>query len=158
MKDRMEIVLLLILGGFTAAFLFESRQYGEMAAFLPRLVSVASLVLLALALAVQIFRKAKSGGREGEAPAAWAADAVPWPAALATQVGSIVLIFFVGFPVATLIYLLVAPFQMHYRRWKIMVPFAFLLTAVTVASFTHLFSVRFPGGLLWTALSLGGTR
>lgn len=154
----MEGVLLVILGGFCAVFVVESRQYGDMAAFLPRLVGVASLVLLALAVAVQVFGKAKPDARGGPSPRERPVDAIPWPAALAAQIGYIVLLFLAGFPLATVIYLLAAPFQMRYRRWKIVVPFAVLLTAITVFSFTRLFSVRFPEGLLWSALGLGGTE
>lgn len=145
----LEWFLLSILGGFAAAFFVRAEEFGRTAALFPRLVAVASLGFLALALGFQFFGKAKPAKKT---PVEKAPDAVPWPSALAVQLGYVGLIVLIGFDIATLAYLLLAPLQMRYRRWKVLTPYAVLLTAAVVLSFTYLFNVRLPEGLLLASL------
>jgi len=147
----LEGFLLLVLGGFAASFLVLSWELGQTAAMFPRLVAGVSLALLALAIVFQLMGRARARkkplGTVTRAP-----DAVPWPAALAAQIGYIALVVLVGFSLATVIYLAGSPLQMRYRRWGVLGAFAILLTATVVASFTYLFHVRLPEGILWSSL------
>jgi len=148
----LEGFLLLILGAFAASFLVLSWQLGQTAAMFPRLVAGVSLALLALALVLDFTGKTRARKKPPETKTARAADAIPWPVALAVQIGYIALVVLVGFSLATLIYLAGSPLQMRYRRWGVLGAFAILLTATVVASFTYLFHVRLPEGLLWSSL------
>jgi len=69
---------------------------------------------------------------------------------LALQAAYVFGIYFLGFTVATLSYLVVAPLQMRYRRWLIIAAEAALLTLVVAGSFTWFFHVRLPKGTLWS--------
>lgn len=144
--------MLLTLGAFAASFLVLSWDLGRTAALFPRLVASASLALLAFAIVSELMGNAKARNKSREAVSTAAADAIPWPLALTVQVGYLALVVLLGFSLATLIYLAGAPLQMRYRRWAVLVPFAILLTAAVVASFSYLFHVRLPEGLLWSSL------
>lgn len=73
-----------------------------------------------------------------------------WPTVLALQIGYISAIYLLGFTVATLLYLVVAPLQLRYRRWLIIAGAAVLLTLVIAGSFTWFFHIRLPKGILWS--------
>ena len=73
-----------------------------------------------------------------------------WHAVLALQAAYIFAIYFIGFTGATLIYLVVAPLQMAYRRWLITATTAALLTLAIAGSFTWFFHIRLPKGILWS--------
>jgi hypothetical protein len=148
----LEGLLLLILGGFAAVFLFQTRDMGETAAWFPRVVAQASLALLGAALAVQWVGRRRARPRVPEAPAPPPPDAIPWGAALAAQAAYVLLIILLGFPLATLAYLVAGPLQMQYRRWPVLIPYAAVLTAAVVGSFLYLFNVRLPVGLVWSAM------
>jgi len=150
--SNLEGFLLLILGAFAASFLVQSWELGQTAAMFPRLVAGASLALLALVTAFELMGKGSARKKPLEAVTTRAPDAILWPVALAVQIGYIALVVLVGFSLATLIYLMGSPLQMRYRRWGVLGAFAILLTATVVASFTYLFHVRLPEGLLWSSL------
>lgn len=150
--SALEGFLLFVLAGFAATFLIQSRQFGETAAMFPRLVAGVSLALLALATAFELRDKVRTGKKSLETMTTRAPGAIPWPVALAVQIAYIALVVLIGFSLATLIYLMGAPLQMRYRRWGVLGAFAILLTATVVASFTFLFHVRLPEGLLWSSL------
>lgn len=73
-----------------------------------------------------------------------------WPAVLALQAVYVGAIYFFGFTVATLLYLVGAPLQLRYRRWLIIATEAVLLTLVIAGAFTGFFHVRLPKGILWS--------
>ena len=150
--SNLEGFLLLILGAFAASFLVQSWGLGETAAMFPRLVAGASLLLLALAVVFELMGKGRARKKPLETVTTRAPDAVLWPVALTVQIAYIALVVLVGFSLATLIYLMGSPLQMRYRRWGVLGAFAILLTASVVVSFTYLFHVRLPEGLLWSSL------
>jgi hypothetical protein len=79
-----------------------------------------------------------------------APDAVYWPAVLGLQAAYIFAIYLLGFTFATLLYLLIAPMQMHYRRWGVIAVEATLLTVFISGSFIWFFHIRLPTGVLWS--------
>jgi hypothetical protein len=78
-----------------------------------------------------------------------AAGAAPWPAVLALQAGYLASIYFLGFTLATLVYLAIAPLQMYYRRWAVIGIHAIILTVIIAGSFIWFFHIRLPKGILW---------
>lgn len=73
---------------------------------------------------------------------------VSWYAALALQGGYIAFIYLIGFSAATLLFLLLCPWHLRYRRWPITIIHGVLLTLVIVGSFHLFFHVRLPKGFL----------
>ena len=61
----------------------------------------------------------------------------------------VAMIVLLGFPIATLMYLLACPRLMGYPRWKVLIPYAVLLTSAVFLAFAYVLHVRFPQGLLW---------
>ncbi len=134
-----ESLLLLILCGFAFTFLLETTKLQPTAALFPRLVAEASLFIFAIALAF------KAGHAAGNTPQ----KGPSFGGALALQAGYLAVVFVLGFPIATFLYLLACPRLMGYRRWKILIPYGVLLTSAVVLVFAYALHVRFPGGLLW---------
>ena len=135
----LESFLLLISCGFALAFLFETTKLQPTAALFPRLVAEASLFVFVIALAFKADHVTGNTPQKGTS----------FGGALALQAGYLASVVVLGFPVATLIYLLVCPRLMGYRRWKILVPYGVLLTSAVFLVFAYALHVRFPGGLLW---------
>lgn len=143
----MEALLLVVLAGFSAVFLFISKDYGATAALFPRVVASASLVFIAL----DILWKYVVVGKGGAKPHTTAPDPTNnsgWASPLALQAGYIGLIYVAGFSTATLIYLIVCPWQLRYRNWLVTILHAVLLTIAIVYTFHSVFHVRIPKGLL----------
>src|SRR5207245_5316585 len=118
----LETGLLLILGGFALAFLFETTRLDPTAALFPRLVAEASLFLFAIALGFRFL----GSGITAVQGAGFIAEkkpqnAISFSAALALQAGYITMVILLGFPIATLVYLLGCPRLMGYQRWRILV-------------------------------------
>jgi len=131
----LESLLLLILCAFALAFLLETTKLGQTAALFPRLVAGATLFIFVIGLA---FRRADS-----------TLEKRPQTAAVALQAGYVAMIVLLGFPIATLMYLLACPRLMGYPRWKVLIPYAVLLTSAVFLAFAYVLHVRFPQGLLW---------
>jgi tripartite tricarboxylate transporter TctB family protein len=148
--EGLEAFLLLILGGFAFAFLVRAEEFGATAALFPQIIAGLSLALLGAILAARFFQKGGKAVRrvaENEAPPP--TDAVFWPAALGIQVVYVGLVMILGFPVATLLYLLISPVHMGYRQRSVLVSYAVLMTITVSAAFVYLFNVRLPDVLLW---------
>ncbi len=131
----LENLLLVVLGGFTAVFLFLSKDYSSTAALFPRIIAIASLVFLAGIWGRRAISEVQETGLR--------------PQILAVQAAYIVFIYLIGFVAATVAFLLVAPIQMHYKRWGVVAAHAVVLTLVLSVSFMWLFSVQLPSGALW---------
>lgn len=150
-----DIVLMAVLGIFAGAFLIETRSYNPTAALFPRLVSIVSLVFIVWTIAqrcLALRRKAKSSpdtkaeaGRKGEGALAWY-----W--SLATMVGYFVLIYLLGFTLVTLIYLLVVPLLLGYRRYKTVLITGVLSTAAFITVFSYVLHARIPEGIVGSFL------
>ena len=150
--SALESVLLLILSVFAVGFFLEAGKLGETAGLFPGLVAEASLLLFAIAIGLRFFGKSPAGQnsdvyRSGRSP-----DTIVWSVGLSLQVGYLLLIVLLGFPLATLMYLFGFPRLMNYRRWGVLVSYATLLTTGIIVSFIYLFNIRLPEGLLWNSL------
>jgi hypothetical protein len=141
----LEAILLVVLAGFAVLFLFLSKDYGVTAALFPRVVASASLVFIALDILWKYFAAAK-GGAATKAPDA--ADNRGWAPPLALQAGYIGLIYVAGFSTATLLYLIICPWQLRYHHWVVTILHAVLLTFAIVYTFHTVFHVRLPNGFL----------
>jgi len=126
-------------------------DYNPTAALFPRWVAIASVLLGLASVATQLHgeQKPRAQGYDEDFPQP-GPGAIPWPAVLALQAGYIFAIYLLGFTEATLLYLIVGPIQMHYRRWGIIAVQALFLTIIISGSFIWFFNIRLPKGVLWT--------
>jgi hypothetical protein len=150
----LEAFLLFILCGFALAFLLETMKLNQTAALFPRLVAEVSLFLFIIALGSRLLTSSATTVQKAHAISEKKPqNAMSFSAALALQAGYITAVFVLGFPIATLMYLLVCPQLMGYERWKILLPYGVLLTSAVFLAFAYMLHVRFPGGLLWASLA-----
>ena len=64
------------------------------------------------------------------------------------MVGYFVLTYVLGFTLVTLIYLLVLPLLLSYRRYKIVLITGVLSTAAFITVFSHVLHARIPEGIV----------
>lgn len=146
-----DIVLMAVLGIFAGAFLLETRSYNPTAALFPRLVSIISLVFIVWTITqrcLTLRRKAKSSPDTKVGAGIKGEGALAWYWSLATMVGYFVLIYVLGFTLATLIYLLVLPVLLGYRRYQIVLITGVLSTAAFVSVFSYVLHARIPEGIV----------
>lgn len=148
--EPLEILLLIVLGGFAALFLILTWQYNPTAALFPRWVAFASVLFLAGAVGRQLFGKAKPRSQHDDEDFVQPSpDAMPWTSVLGLQAGYIFAIYVVGFTFATLLYLIAGPIHMRYRKWAVIGAQAVFLTIIIAGSFIWFFHIRLPKGVLW---------
>ncbi len=125
-------------------------DYNPTAALFPRWVALASMAFLAGSLGRRFFgaQKPRAEEYDEEFPQP-GPGALPWPAVLLLQTAYILAIYVVGFTVATLLYLIAGPIQMHYRRWAVITGQAIFLTGIVAGSIILFFHIRLPSGMLW---------
>jgi hypothetical protein len=139
---KLEVLLFAILGGFAVTFLFLSREYNSTAALFPKLIAIASLVFLAAGIATRKFSNSRSEASLLDFK----------PSMLALQGGYVLIIYLLGFFVATLLYLIVAPIQLRYPHRGIAVAISVVLTLLLAGSFMWLFDIQLPPGAIWEML------
>jgi Ca2+/Na+ antiporter len=146
----LELVILLILGAFALAFLIDTRTYNRIAALFPRLVSVVTLLLILAYLVVRFSMSLKEEQplqKEAEAPAR-GEGSISGHVSLAIMVGYFVSIFIIGLTWASLLYLLLVPVWMGYRRYRIIAITSVLWIVAFVCIFHYLLHTRIPQGFL----------
>ena len=147
--EALEAVLLILFGGFAAVFLILSRDYNYTAALFPRYIAIVSLLSLA-ALIVQLFRHSvRSSGASDEEVIEPSAGAISRPVVFALQGAYILFIYVLGFFAATFLFLLIAPIQLRYKRWRVVVVQSLVVTLAVAGSFLWLFNIQLPAGVIW---------
>ena len=150
-----DIVLMVVLGVFAGAFLIETRTYNPTAALFPRLVSIISLIFIIWTIArrcLSLVRKAKTSPEVQAEVEPTGEGVLAWYWSLATMVGYFVLIYLLGFTLVTLIYLLVLPLLLGYRKYKIILITGVLWTVTFITVFTYVLHARIPEGIVGSFL------
>jgi hypothetical protein len=141
---------------FSAAFLFQTYDYGRRAALFPRLISVAILLLTAIFLVSRLRRGSKRtpaiadaekrvGGETARRETRRAG--MNWLLAFGAASGFSALIYLIGFGPSTFVYVASHLYLAGYRRHA--VGFLFALAMATVVVLTgHLFGIQLPRGVL----------
>ena len=143
----LETLLLAVLGGFTAVCLYLTREFNETAALFPRVIAIASLVFCGVLMIRGIWGRRKNSSNFR--PAANVEEFFLRPQILAVQAAYIICIYLLGFFIATLSFLLIAPAQNGYKRWGIVSIHAVLVTLALTGSFIWLLNVQLPAGAVW---------
>jgi hypothetical protein len=146
-----DVILMAALGLFAGAFLIETRTYNPTAALFPRLVSIISLIFIAWTIGqryLTLRREAQSSPEPEAETGAKGEGVFAWYWSLATMVGYFVLIYLLGFTLVTLVYLLVLPLLLGYRKYKIVLMTGVLWTVAFITVFTYVLHARIPGGIV----------
>lgn len=147
----LDLILMAILGAFAAAFLIDSRSYNPTAALFPRLISTIVLLLILWTAAHrlwELFGKPQEAQQPVEEVAPKQKGVMTWYVSLVTIVIYFLLIYVIGFTWTALVYLVVLPILLGYRKYKIIFAIAAMWTVSFVLVFTYVVHTRIPGGLL----------
>ncbi len=150
-----DIVLMVVLGVFAGAFLIETRTYNPTAALFPRLVSIISLIFIVWTIVQRVFSLAKRADQSPEARSETGpqgARVFTWYWSLAAMVGYYVLIYLLGFTLVTLVYLIVLPLLLGYRRYLIILITGVLWTVAFLSVFNYILHARIPEGIVGSFL------
>jgi hypothetical protein len=144
--------LLAFLGVMSVVFFVDTWHFRPAAAMFPRLIAgiVAALCIYQLGENIWTWWAGKSPAGKKAKEQQEVAIAWYWIAlAIALY---LVLILVIGFNPATLVFLLVFPRLVGYRRWSVTVPVAIVLTVAVAFSFGSMLHVQLPVGLLGSAM------
>ncbi len=146
-----DLFLLSVVGLFALAFLIDSRNYNPTAALLPRLVAVITL-LLVIASIIQHYWRLFHQYRQVSQSAVEDADrktgGLIWYYNLASFLVYFLLIFIIGLIGASLLYLLLAPLILGYKKFKIIAVIAGFWIVFFVYVFTEVLYTRLPAGVI----------
>lgn len=114
-------------------------------AFYPRMISIA-IILLGLVITFNAVKAIKAAPVQPEQPAAKAQISY-------SSVGLIVAYLFVyyfafqfiGYTIPTFLMIIATSVTLGYKKWKILLPTAVLVSIGLYVAFTQVFNVRFPG-------------
>jgi uncharacterized membrane protein (DUF485 family) len=157
----LDLILMAILGAFAAAFLIDSRSYNPTAALFPRLISTIVLLLIlwtAVHRLWELFGKPQEVSPSVEEVAPKQKGVMTWYVSLITIVIYFLLIYVIGFTWAALVYLVILPILLGYRKYKIVFAIAVMWTVFFVLVFTYVVHTRIPGGLLGDFLQRFASR
>jgi len=146
----LELVILVILGAFAFAFLIDTRSYNRIAALFPRLVSMATLLLILAYLVVRFWMSLKEEQpleKEAEASVK-GKGSISGHVSLAIMIGYFLAIFVLGLTWASLVYLLLVPVWMGYRRYRIIATTSILWVIAFVCIFHYVLHTRIPQGFM----------
>jgi hypothetical protein len=146
----LELVILVILGAFALAFLIDTRSYNRIAALFPRLVSAVTLLLILAYLVVRFSTSLKEKQpSEAEAETTVKGEgSLSGHVTLAIMLGYFLSIFIIGLTWASLVYLLVVPVWMGYRRYRVVAITSILWVIAFVCIFHYMLHTRIPQGFL----------
>ena len=146
----LELVILVILGAFAFAFLIDTRSYNRIAALFPRLVSVVTLLLILAYLVVRFWMSLKEEQpSETEAETTVKGEgSISGHVSFAILIGYFLSILILGLTWASLVYLLLVPVWMGYRRYRIVAITSILWVIAFVCVFHYVLHNRIPQGFL----------
>lgn len=151
MKDKnppaaADVVILVAIMLISAYMFAVSGSFAEETRLFPRIVSTAVFVCCAAKLALTA-RTLLSNRAEGAAAAKRLFNRSQL-VLLAAAVLYVVLLNPIGFLPCTIAVLLVLPWLLGYRRWKVLIPFAVIISIAFYVIFRFGFYIRLPEGVL----------
>ena len=132
---------------FLAVIFILSLQLGQNAGEVPRLIAGAGIVLCVIQLFTQV-KKLRARVYETVESEGTMKQSLPWYWNLLLIIIFIICLMVLGFIVSTFLYLLLVPYLMDYKKWKVNLIFSIVTTVVLYYSFGTFFNVRLPAGLL----------
>jgi len=145
------VVDTLLLGGifvFLVTIFVLSLYLGKTAGAVPKLIAGTGIILCVIQFYTQ-GKKLRAGVYEAVEFEGTLVQTLPWYWNLLLMVAFIICLMVLGFVVSVFLYLLLVPYLMDYKKWKVIIIFAAVTTAVLYYSFGRLFHVRLPAGLLF---------
>ena len=146
-KVVVDTLIVAVIFVFLAVIFILSLQLGQNAGEVPRLIAGAGIVLCAIQLFTQM-KKLRARVYETVESEGTMKQSLPWYWNLLLIIVFIICLMVLGFIVSTFLYLLLVPYLMDYKKWKVNLIFSIVTTVVLYYSFGTFFNVRLPVGLL----------
>ena len=146
-KVYMDTIILAVISVLLAMEFIMSFSINPNAAQVPKMITGAGLVLCVIEAISQV-KKIVTGKYETLKSEGAGHQTLSWYMNLVLIAGYIAALSTIGFIPSSLVYLVLMPALMGYRKWKVVIPFAVITTVVLYLSFTYAFRVELPLGIL----------
>ena len=146
---------------FSALFLLgdQGDEAHAAAALLPNIVSLACILLSLSVIIMKVqghrARKARApmaasgAGTAPDLPAEHATPLLAWWWSFIAMMVYFLSILLIGFVWATFLYILVLPYFMQYKKWKVAVMTSVVVTGGMYLAFSVVLNIRLPTGILF---------
>jgi hypothetical protein len=157
---RFETVAVGAIGLFSALFFIQTYNYGRRAALFPRIISLLVLFLILVFIISRIHRVLKKKRASSKEEPVWAEgvakvkkpQGVNWPLTFGGGIGFCILMYFIGFGLSTVCYMVTHTYLAGYRKHKIIFLYALAL-GVTMVLIGYAFMIPLPKGVLVEMIS-----
>ena len=148
-KNKVVVDTLLLVGIFVflVVIFVLSLQLGKTAGEVPKLITGIGIILCLIQFFTQV-KKLRARVYEMVESEGTMKQSLPWYWNLLLIIVFILCLMVLGFIVSTFLYLLLVPYLMDYKKWKVNIIFSIVTTGVLYYSFGTFFNVRLPAGLL----------
>ncbi len=158
--SRYETVAVGAICAFSALFLVQTYDYGRRAALFPRAISILVLFLILCFIFSRIrrmFKEKRSPSKEVPHRAEGAGEAgqrqgVKWILSFGGAIGFCILMYLIGFGLATVCYVAAHTYWAGYRRHKVTFMYALAL-GIMMVLIGYLFMIPLPQGILVEMIS-----
>jgi hypothetical protein len=152
-KNKVVVDTLLLAGIFVFLIVIFvlSLQLGKTAGEVPKLITGVGIILCVIQFFTQV-KKLRAGVYETVESEGITQQTLAWYWNLLLIAVFIICLMLLGFIISTFLYLLLVPYLMDYKRWKVNIVFSAVTTSVLYYSFDKFFHVRLPPGLLLSKL------
>ena len=145
-RTTKDIILLVVITVFLASILYQCAALTKTAALVPRLISIAGLVLCGIQLVTE-FKKRKREKSNGETEARRRVQ-LRWYFLLGLIILYMICLYLIGFVPSALLFLFVTPYIMKQKKITLNAIVAVVATTVLYFTFIKVFDVRLPAGIL----------
>jgi len=128
-----------------------SLQLSKTAGEVPKLITGVGIILCVIQFFTQV-KKLRAGVYETVESEGITQQTLAWYWNLLLIAVFIICLMLLGFIISTFLYLLLVPYLMDYKRWKVNIVFSAVTTSLLYYSFDKFFNVRLPPGLLLSKL------
>ncbi len=140
--------LILFLGALSTYFFAQTFHYRSGAALFPRIVSTVVAILCFYHLTENIWKSLKNPpGGKGTGPEP--SLGLAWYGSLTLLLLYLLLIYVLGFILATGLFMVTFPAIAGYRRWRVILPTALVTTLLIDVSFNRFLQIQLHEGVLF---------
>lgn len=139
-----DIVILVVIMLVSAYMFAASGAFADETKLFPRIVSTAVFLCCAVKLTLTVRACGRTEGQCEKKRLFSRKQAV----VLAASALYVALLTPIGFLPCTIAVLIALPYALGYRRWKVLIPFAVVITVAFYAIFRYGFYIKLPAGVL----------
>ena len=145
-RFTLEVIILILMLIVSVIYIWLAMDYPTVPAQFPKVISTFTLIFCIVLLVVRLLPNVRIDKGKFAQPGP---DGLPWMAFSGLMIAYAVLVDFVGFPIATLLFLLCCPFLMGFRKRMSLTVIAIVSTSLLYVCMKWVLNIRVPVGVLF---------